>query len=247
MKTIQSSGKNVEKAIEKALQEIGKNQDEVDIKILDEGGFFRKAKVEISYEDKECKVENKTDEKAEEKTENQTEEEIETEVKSQEEKKEVENKNLDRKPIEEFCTEFLKNLCKKMSVEAEITYSRAGNEITFNACGENAGNLIGKRGETLNAIQEIMMNSAKNAGYKNEKVYFDVENYKNRREISLVNLGERMAQKAKKLGKPVKLERMNAYERKIIHTALSSIEGVSTHSEGEEPNRCLIIIPDKID
>lgn len=257
MKTIQSSGKNVEKAIEKALQEIGKNQDEVDIKILDEGGFFRKAKVEISYEDKECKVENKTSEKAEEKTENkcenktekETEEKVETEIeaKSQEEKKEVENKNLDRKPIEEFCTEFLKNLCEKMSVEAEITYSRAGNEITFNACGENAGNLIGKRGETLNAIQEIMMNSAKNAGYKNEKVYFDVENYKNRREISLINLGERMAQKAKKLGKPVKLERMNAYERKIIHTALSSIEGVSTHSEGEEPNRCLIIIPDKID
>ena len=255
MLSCEGVGKNIEQAINNALLELKASRDDVDIKILDEGGFFRKAKVEISYEDKECKVENKTGDKAEEKTENkcenktenETEEETETEVKSQEEKKEVENKNLDRKPIEEFCTEFLKNLCEKMSVEAEITYSRAGNEITFNACGENAGNLIGKRGETLNAIQEIMMNSAKNAGYKNEKVYFDVENYKNRREISLVNLGERMAQKAKKLGKPVKLERMNAYERKIIHTALSNIEGVSTHSEGEEPNRCLIIIPDKID
>jgi len=241
MKTIQSSGKNVQKAIEKALQEIGKNQEEVDIRIIDEGGFFRKAKVEISYEENEQKIENKAEEKIETEIENKTEKE----KPKQEEK--INQENFDKKPIEEFCTEFLKNLCEKMSVDAEITYSRAGNEITFNACGENAGNLIGKRGETLNAIQEIMMNSAKNAGYKNEKVYFDVENYKNRREISLINLGERMAQKAKKLGKPVKLERMNAYERKIIHTALSNIEGVSTHSEGEEPNRVLIIIPDKLD
>jgi len=241
MKTIQSSGKNVQKAIEKALQEIGKNQEEVDIRIIDEGGFFRKAKVEISYEENEQKIENKAEEKIETEIENKTEKE----KPKQEEK--INQENFDKKTIEEFCTEFLKNLCEKMSVDAEITYSRAGNEITFNACGENAGNLIGKRGETLNAIQEIMMNSAKNAGYKNEKVYFDVENYKNRREISLINLGERMAQKAKKLGKPVKLERMNAYERKIIHTALSNIEGVSTHSEGEEPNRVLIIIPDKLD
>ena len=119
------------------------------------------------------------------------------------------------------------------------------NAITFNASGDDVSALIGKHGETLNAIQEVLVNVAKNAGYKGEKLYFDVENYKNRREISLISLGEKMAEKAKKIGKPIKLERMNAYERKIIHTALSSIEGVTTHSEGEEPNRYLVIIPEE--
>lgn len=238
MKVIQVSAKNVEKAIEQGLAELGKSQEEVDIKILDEGGFFRKAKVELSYDDG---VEEQPAPQKEEKTV-----EAKKEKKVKEEKPAQQNENKEM-TLEEFCVDFLTKLCEKMNVKAEISYVKVENGITFNASGDDVSSLIGKHGETLNAIQELLSNVARNAGYKGERVYFDVENYKNRREISLIALGERMAEKAKKIGKPVKLESMSAYERKIIHTALSNIEGVTTHSEGEEPNRYLVIIPENRD
>ena len=245
MKVIQVSAKNVEKAIEQGLAELGKSQEEVDIKILDEGGFFRKAKVELSYDDG---VEEQSASQKEEKPAPQKEEKPARTKKEKKAKEETiqptENKE---KTLEEFCVDFLTKLCEKMNVKAEISFVKVENGITFNASGEDVSPLIGKHGETLNAIQELLSNVARNAGYKGERVYFDVENYKNRREISLISLGERMAEKAKKIGKPIKLESMSAYERKIIHTALSNIEGVTTHSEGEEPNRYLVIIPENKD
>jgi len=245
MKVIQVSAKNVEKAIEQGLAELGKSQEEVDIKILDEGGFFRKAKVELSYDDR---VEEQSASQKEEKPAPQKEEKPARTKKEKKVKEETiqltENKE---KTLEEFCVDFLTKLCEKMNVKAEISFVKVENGITFNASGEDVSPLIGKHGETLNAIQELLSNVARNAGYKGERVYFDVENYKNRREISLISLGERMAEKAKKIGKPIKLESMSAYERKIIHTALSNIEGVTTHSEGEEPNRYLVIIPENKD
>ena len=237
MKVIQVSAKNVEKAIEQGLAELGKSQEEVDIKILDEGGFFRKAKVELSYDDgvEEQSASQKEEKPARTKKEKKVKEET------------IQLTENKEKTLEEFCVDFLTKLCEKMNVKAEISFVKVENGITFNASGEDVSPLIGKHGETLNAIQELLSNVARNAGYKGERVYFDVENYKNRREISLISLGERMAEKAKKIGKPIKLESMSAYERKIIHTALSNIEGVTTHSEGEEPNRYLVIIPENKD
>ena len=84
----------------------------------------------------------------------------------------------------------------------------------------------------------------KNAGYKNVRAFLDVENYKEKRQETLISLAERLARKAVSQNKEIKLEPMNAYERRIIHTALSDSD-VETHSEGEEPNRYLIIIPTK--
>ena len=249
MKVIQISAKNVEKAIEQGLKELGKTQEEVDIKILDEGGFLRKAKVELSYDDG-CEeiTPAKEETKKAEKTEKPAKKEKVEKPKKDKLKEEKETApDQEKLSVEEFCTTFLKTLCEKMQITAEISYTKMDNAITFNASGDDVSALIGKHGETLNAIQEVLVNVAKNAGYKGEKLYFDVENYKNRREISLISLGEKMAEKAKKIGKPVKLERMNAYERKIIHTALTNVEGVTTHSEGEEPNRYLVIIPENKD
>lgn len=242
MKVIQVSAKNVEKAIEQGLKELGKSQEEVDIKILDEGGFLRKAKVELYFDDGQPDV---TPVKEETKKAPKEEKPKKEKAVKEDKKQEAAPAKQAKLSVEDFCTAFLKTLCEKMQIKAEISYTRMENAITFNASGDDVSALIGKHGETLNAIQEVLVNVAKNAGYKGEKLYFDVENYKNRREISLISLGEKMAEKAKKIGKPIKLERMNAYERKIIHTALSSIEGVTTHSEGEEPNRYLVIIPEE--
>lgn len=248
MKTIQITAKNVQKAIEQGLKELGVSQEEVDIKILDEGGLFRKAKIELCYEDgniakekSEKKAENK-DKKEESKAENKEEK-----SKEKAEKKETteQEKTDNKESIESAGKDFLNKLLEKMRVQAEIDFAKTEDGVLFNASGDKVSALIGRHGETLNAIQELLLNVLKNKGYKEGRVYFDVENYKNRREIALVEMAEKMASKAIKLNKPVRLERMSAYERKIIHTALQNFEGVTTQSEGVEPNRHLVIIPEE--
>lgn len=247
--------KNVEKAIELGLEELGLNQEDVDIKILDQGGLFRKAKVEIIYdglddevadekaEKKEVLKVDKEIKKQEEKLEKQ-EKKVEKDAEKQEKKERKEEKK-DEKEIIKVCENFLKGLFEKMQVDAEISCEKKDGNITFNANGEMVNRLIGKRGETMNAIQEILSIVARNAGNSDFRVYFDVENYKARREETLVALAKRTASKAIKIGKPVKLDNMSAYERKIIHTALQDFDGVTTKSEGEEPNRHLVVIPTK--
>ena len=249
MKKIEITAKTVQKAIEQGLKELNVTQDQVDIKIIDEGGFFKKAKVELildkEVEEQMLKEEAKKETEVKEiKKEEKPKKEKVTKAKKEEKVKKEEVKEVN---MIDYGTNFLKGLFEKMNVEAEITSFEADGCVTFNASGEKVSTLIGKRGETLNAIQDILANVMKNANFRDKKFYFDVENYKNRREISLINLAERMAKKALKIEKPIKLERMNAYERKIIHTALQSCEGITTKSEGEEPNRHLVIIPTKKD
>ncbi len=249
MKTIQATAKNVQKAIEQGLKELGVSQEEVDIKILDEGGLFRKAKVELCFDDGKCAKEEKKAQKAEEKAEKQTAKEEKKDSKEQEKCQKKEEKAIektdDKESVESAGKDFLGKLLEKMKVQVEIDFVKTEDGVMFNASGEKVSALIGRHGETLNAIQELLKNVLKNKGYKEGRVYFDVENYKNRREISLVEMAEKMANKAVKLQKPVRLDRMSAYERKIIHTALQDFEGVTTQSEGVEPNRHLVIIPEE--
>lgn len=257
MKKIQESAKSVQKAIEQGLKNLGVALEDVDVKILDEGGLFRKAKVELIYDDgveevtvqdnNEADVEKSKVKKESKKAEKESLKADKKALKNEKKmsKEEIKAEDNSEQTLESLCTKFLKELCVKMNIEAQISFEKKEDGVMFNATGEKVGPLIGKRGETLNAIQEILTNVAKKAGYRDEKVFFDVENYKTRRELSLVGLAERMAKKAIKIEKPIRLERMNSYERKIIHTALQDFEGVSTRSEGEDPNRYLVIIPNK--
>lgn len=247
MKKIQVSAKNVQKAIEQGLKELNATQDQVDIKIIDEGGLFKKAKVELILEVEEVASEEVeiTKEENTEVKETNKQKEKEEDIKEEKTEKQEYNKEERINKVIEIGKEFLKNLTQKMGMEVEISTVSSEIGVNFNVTGEQVSNLIGRRGEALNAIQEILSNVVKNAGIREIKVFFDVENYKNRREMSLINLAERMAKKALKIEKPIKLERMSAYERKIIHTHLQNIEGVTTKSEGEEPHRHLIIIPTK--
>jgi len=245
MKKIQITAKNVQKAIDQGLKELDVKLEDVDVKILDEGGIFRKAKVELVYNDGNSEIEvlnDKKDLKKEKKTKKETKK-IEKKVEKISEKKVEKKDKKTAKNLEEICTDFLEKLFEKMTVKAKIDFNRDEDGAHFNVSGERVGALIGKRGETLNAISEILSNIAKKEGFKEEKIFFDVENYRERRKESLIALAERMAKKAVKIEKPIKLERMNAYERKIIHTALQDFEGVTTKSEGEQPNRYLVIVP----
>ena len=178
MKSIQVTARSVQKAIDNALQQLGLSQDDVDIKILDEGGIFRKAKVEIFYE-----------ERIKEQEINQEDLNVSSTVQVQ-----VENNDIQQNNIIKLCLNFLKKLFSLMEIEAKINYEERDSNYYFEVDGDNVSRIIGRRGETLNAIQELLKNIVRNAGFK-EKVFFNVCDYKNKRESALISLAERTAKK----------------------------------------------------
>ena len=111
--------------------------------------------------------------------------------------------------------------------------------------GENLGAIIGRRGETLDAIQQLTNYSVNRGNDKRVRVHVDAENYRLKREQSLEHLAEKVAAKVLKYKRNVTLEPMNAYERHVIHTALQDVEGVTTYSMGTEPNRRVIVAYEK--
>ena len=138
--------------------------------------------------------------------------------------------------------EFLKEITKLMGVEVTIDMGTDAEGNVYGAMnGDTLGILIGRRGETLDALQYLTSLKV-NRGQENyTRVTLDTENYRARREDTLIRLANRMANRAVRTGRRVSLEPMNPYERRIIHYALQQNEAVSTHSEGDEPNRHVVI------
>lgn len=137
---------------------------------------------------------------------------------------------------------FLQELTGLMGVSVEIAVGTdAENNVYAQMTGDTLGILIGRRGETLDALQ-YLTSLRINRGQENyTRVTLDTENYRAKREDTLIRLANRMANRAVKTGRRVSMEPMNPYERRIIHSALQANEAVDTHSEGEEPNRHVVI------
>ena len=137
---------------------------------------------------------------------------------------------------------FLADLTRMMGVNVEIA---VGNDEEGNVfvqmTGDTLGILIGRRGETLDAIQYLTSLKVNRGQEGYTRVTIDTENYRAKREDTLIRLANRMANRAVKTGRKVSMEPMNPYERRIIHSALQANEAVDTHSEGEEPNRHVVI------
>ncbi|MDO4482887.1 MAG: RNA-binding cell elongation regulator Jag/EloR [Clostridia bacterium] len=137
---------------------------------------------------------------------------------------------------------FLKEMTRLMGVEVEIAVSLdAEGNVFVNMTGDTLGILIGRRGETLDALQYLTSLKVNRGQEGYTRVTLDTENYRAKREDTLIRLANRMANRAVKTGRRVALEPMNPYERRIIHSALQGNELVDTHSEGEEPNRRIVI------
>ena len=136
---------------------------------------------------------------------------------------------------------FLKELTVKMNVPAEIEVSESAEQLKMVLSGENMSILIGRRGETLDAIQYLTSLNVNRGREDYLRVSLDTENYRAKREEALRKLAVRMANRCKKSGRRVALEPMNPYERRILHSALQADPEVTTHSEGEEPYRRVII------
>ena len=141
---------------------------------------------------------------------------------------------------------FLVGLLQQMEVEAEVrVYQPEKGRYKVILEGKSLGALIGRRGETLDAIQQLTSYAVNRGGDRRCRVQLDAENYRERREQSLCRLAEKMAEKAVRYRRNVTMEPMNAYERHVIHTALQDTPHVTTYSTGVDPNRRVIIAYDR--
>lgn len=149
----------------------------------------------------------------------------------------------DKDPV--FMAErFLTDLLMQMQISAELDVEREAGQLYVEIIGENhddMGVIIGKRGDTLDAIQYLLSLIVNKGRDQYIRVLLDTENYREKRERTLIDLANKMAAKAVRRGRSVKLDPMNPYERRIIHSALQSFEGISTYSVGDEPYRRVVI------
>lgn len=275
MLSCEGVGKTIEKAIEDALLILKAPREDVDIKILEEGGLFKKAKVLVSIsEEYKSKYENKNKKIEEEDLtldvksifENITEPEVKENIIEETENVEIKDEqtepsqnhdecqeieeneqpnivNFEKEQIDDIkCVEFLKGLCEKLNINSSIQCYKYGEKVLVDLVGENSSDLIGYRGDCLNAVQYLLNIYEQRSGEEN-KVVLNIENYREKRETTLINLANRMARKVAKTKHQVKLEPMTPNERRIIHTALQNDAYVTTFSKGTEPNRYLIIAP----
>ena len=142
--------------------------------------------------------------------------------------------------------QFLTGLLRQMEAEAEIRiYQPEKGRYKVILEGKNLGALIGRRGETLDASQQLTSYAVNRSGDRRCRIQLDAENYRERREQSLCRLAEKMAEKAVRYRRNVTMEPMNAYERHVIHTALQDTPYVTTYSTGVDPNRRVIIAYDR--
>lgn len=148
-----------------------------------------------------------------------------------------------KKTIEGAAEVFLRDLFHAMNMDAtfEITYNEEESELDIEIKGEEMGILIGKRGQTLDSLQYLTSLVVNKESEAYLKVKVDTENYRQRRKETLENLARNIASKVKRTRRPVTLEPMNSFERRIIHSALQGDKYVDTHSEGDEPFRKIVV------
>lgn len=150
-----------------------------------------------------------------------------------------EQKEVIRKDIKAFLDSMFGAM--SMEVKADITFDDEENSVNVDLSGDNMGVLIGKRGQTLDSIQYLTSLVINKNSEKYVRVKLDTENYRKRRKETLESLAKNIAYKVKRSRRPVSLEPMNPYERRIIHSALQADKFVSTRSEGEEPFRHVVV------
>jgi spoIIIJ-associated protein len=141
----------------------------------------------------------------------------------------------------EIAESFLQDLFREMKMNVRVEASLEGEQLSINLSGDKMAILIGRRGTTLDALQYLVSLAVNKDRKEYIRVFMDTENYREKREKTLMNLAKKLARKAKKTRKDIVLEPMNPYERRIIHSTLQGDPHVSTRSEGEEPYRKVVI------
>ena len=266
---IDVTGKTEDEAISRALEQLGLDRDDVSVEILEraKAGFLGlgscPAKVRVSYgpeeepvsqqpkeeKDREERVEKPRAPRPEKKTvEKPAEKPQHREEPKQEPVQSVKTEELGEEVNDDRAQEikkFLSGLLQQLEVQAEIkVYLPEKGRYKVFLEGQGLGAIIGRRGETLDAIQQLTSYSVNRTGSR-VRIQLDAENYRAKREQSLERLANKVAGKVVKYRRSVTLEPMNAYERHVIHTALQEVPGVTTYSNGDDPNRRVIVAFDR--
>ena len=246
-RSIEVSAKTIDAAIEKGLSELGLEREEVTVEVIDnpKSGFFGIGAVPakilmtvLSDEEEEipAKEEKKVEKKAEKKPIPAKKEEKKAAPLKKEEKSSV--KGDESAAAEEFLSKVVSFICEGARIEKKTDESGS---VTYEIVGENLGGLIGRRGETLDALQHLANLAVNRKGEEKTRIMLDAENYRLKRCESLEKFAQRAAASVLKYKRNKALEPMNAYERHIVHVALQDMENISTSSVGNEPNRRVVI------
>lgn len=269
MSEIRVSAKTVNDAITEASIQLGVASTDLEYEVIEKGstgflGFGAKQAVIRAW--KKAEEVEIMEPKVKPEVKKEVKKEIKKEVPKKEFKKEVKKEapkkveKVEKEPVVEVapakeeklaevlpettaaCEKFLHDVLKTMGMEVTLTSGiDEDGALSINMEGENMGLLIGKRGQTLDSLQYLTNRVANKMQDGYVRVKLDTENYRQRRKDTLENLAKNIAHKVKRTKRAVSLEPMNPYERRIIHSALQGDRYVSTHSEGEEPYRRVVV------
>jgi|PlaIllAssembly_1097288.scaffolds.fasta_scaffold54943_2 spoIIIJ-associated protein len=222
MKSVETEGKNVEEAVQKACELLQASREDLDIEILENGssGFLgigaRKAQVRAARKEM-----------------------------APASAKEPVSVSGGENGVARDAQIALKGILERLEIEARVGMKEDGERIYLNIQGDGGGLLIGRKGQTLDALEYLVNKMVHKNQEGKKRIVVDTENYRTRREESLVKLAKRLAEKARQLGRPVTISPMNAHDRRIVHLALQNDRSLHTRSTGTGLYRKVIISPEK--
>ncbi len=222
MKSVEFEGKTVEEAIQKACEQLQTPREALEIEILENGssGFLglgaKKAQIRAAVKEKAIDA-----------------------------RKEAEHSSSEDTHAAQQAQKILKDILDRLEINGQIEMKEEAERIYLNICGDGSGLLIGRKGQTLDALEYLLNKIVHKHQEGQKRIVVDTENYRARREESLVNLARRLGDKARKMGRPVTISPMNAHDRRIVHLALQDDRSLHTRSTGTGLFRKIVISPDK--
>ncbi len=234
-KVVEKIGKTVQEAVGLALEELNMEEDKVEIEVLEEGskGIFglggKQAKVRVTEKDRAGAGSSRASAGSR------------TGVAGTTGGEEKDGQFSDMSESAGCALDFILKVLEKMSIAAAVDVMEDDESVQFRISGDDVGIIIGRHGETLDSLQYLTSLVVNRIGSRFKRVIIDTENYRQKREETLVRLADRLAERVVREGKSITLEPMNPYERRIIHASLQENKYIRTYSVGDEPNRKVVI------
>ena len=268
---VEKTAKTVQQAINDALEELGINEDNAIIEVLDEGesggllGIGRKpARVRVSLADldedaglPEADYADEIDSDFEDQSEDYAEEDYESAENASDAEDDTDEEPVyygddeytdePESQVEAAARDYVADILNGIGIHGRISSYHEDGNLRIDVSGHDCGAAIGRHGETLDAIQYLTSLVANKFSEEHVRVIVDIGGYRRRREQTLVGIAERTASKVSRSGRMQKLDPMNPAERRIVHSALQGYPGITTFSEGVDPDRYIVVAPDKQD
>ena len=238
LKTVTKTAKTVDEAVEAAIAELGCTKEQAKIEVISEGsegGFLgvgrKDAEVKVSFDDGvEAEATVADDASDDDDTYYGDDESFEGDAVSE---------------AEDAAANFVAEVLSGIGIHGNMDSYREDDTIYISVTGSDCGAAIGRHGETLEAITYMTNLIANTHSEQRVHVHLDVGGYRKHRESILKNLADKAASRVKRSGRKVVMEPMTPSERRIVHSYLQGVKGVTTHSEGEEPSRCVVVTPEE--